>query len=160
MIRKIVNQKFARIYYPVFLKKTHFIICVVCMTLTGCFSVNQVSRFPAQNIPLEDPQKARIYLGVRNCCYLWHRQKILVNGDYMGEMAAKQYICWETSPGDYTISTPLQHGESSYKFTAKAGEIYYLELYFRLLGWKQYYIRPLDEVKGKAFIEGLKPPSN
>jgi len=125
------------------------------MSLTGCFSSSQVAHFPPQSTVLEDAQKARIYLG-SSSCYL--PKDISVNGDHLGSIAAKSYICWEAPPGKYTISAPLQIGSTSYILTAKAGEVYYLDLYYKLLGFKKYYIRLLDDVKGKAFIDGLKPP--
>jgi Protein of unknown function (DUF2846) len=156
MINKTVTLSSIRTFYPHFLENTKLFTCVVCMLLTGCFSSSQVSHFPPQSVTLEDAQKARIYLGSRSC---FLPKDISVNGEHIGSISAKNYICWEVPPGKYTISAPLNIGSTSYILTTQAGKVYYLDLYWKLLGFKKYYIRLLDDVKGKVFIEGLTPPS-
>lgn len=123
------------------------------VAFSGCIATgNQKMPYPDQNRQATTPGKARIYV-LRPL--IWEgglEWDVKDNGELIGELGAKRYLCWERQPGPVRIDVLrgyINHNES---FNAEAGKSYYLLMDMGMI-WT---LEPISEAKGQELLAKCK----
>lgn len=77
---------------------------------------------------------------------------VLMDGNYLGETAAKTYFYTEVAPGKHTV-TGKGENESSVSFDALAGRLYYIWQEIKIGGFSaRNELKLVDETTGRAGV--------
>ena len=136
------------------------ILLPILAFFTGCakFRCWQTVPFPNQQVKIENPQMARIYL-MRDTV-LGDESNIMDGNTYIGRMTAHRYLCWEREPGKAVIKT--MYGATKKKtptleLSVEAGKTYYIHehSFFPLVK-----LELISETEGMQRLARCYPPNN
>jgi hypothetical protein len=146
-----------------------FLLLVLALSLVGCASFTKsvgLCSSTTQRIPLadqtkriEDESKARVYV-LRPYNYVGCAvgYRILENRNYIGELGAGGYLCWETTPGNITLTsdTTANLGGTKWNMDLKLepGVVYYLQAHIVA----EKFLEALDPAVGERLLKKCQPP--
>lgn len=137
----------------------NILICGIIVALgAGCASTVQYADFPDQTVPVEDPDKARIYV-VRPSSLGGAVSMRVSDGEHViGKTGPKGYLCWERNPGDIEIVGKAEN-TARLPLTVEAGTVYYVQQHVRMgILFARNRLTLLTEAAGKAEVSKCKPP--
>jgi hypothetical protein len=100
---------------------------LVAVLLSGCASTTQFVRCPSQTVPLEDPEKARVYV-VRTAFAFniaSHNVPVRVGPKEIGYRAGHSYLCWERKQGEARIHSSA-YNSKTLQFKVQKGKVYHV----------------------------------
>ena len=146
-----------------------FLLPLLALSLVGCASVTKsvgLCSRTTQRIPLadqtkriEDELKARVYV-VRPYNYVGCAvgYRILEDRKYIGELGAGGYLCWETTPGNITLTSDTRGnlGGAMWNMDLKLepGVVYYLQAHIVA----EKVLEVLDPTVGERLLKKCQPP--
>lgn len=155
--------------------RTHLLpgrsLSLVLVLLAGC-ATRQVVQFSDPQAPVENPQKARIYV-MRdpnfwrfNLVSLFRKVRVLDGAVEIGSIAGQRgYLSWEREPGEASLSVP---GEAYLGLTVEKGGVYYVVVHDKAVGagWPPgsgrmiVELELVDAEKGRRVLARGTPPDH
>lgn len=142
--------------------KRNILLCVFflgTLFLSGCATTGQYVMMPDQNVEIQDPSKARIYV-LRPAGYFGSGISMVVkDGDREigNTKGGGRYLCWEREPGIADITSQSEN-KSRLSVNVEAGRCYYIlqsvEVGFFI---SRNRLSLLDEDQGKKYLRKCKP---
>ena len=144
---------------------------VAVLFLAACVSTRQFVPFPDQSVPLEDPQKARIYLMRPTWLGSALAMKVSDGERAIGVTGPTAFLCWEREPGEVIVSSRTEFrsaiiaGESRppifetlgiVRLDAQQSRTYYIVQHLRVGGASK--LELVEEAKGKRVLAKCHAP--
>jgi len=135
-----------------------FIACGAIIFLSGCASTKQFVHFPDQSKPIENPQKARIYVARPTSLGGAISMKVSDENQMIGQTGPKGYLCWERTPGQTTIKGKAEN-TSELTLNTEQGKSYYIQQHVRIgIIMARNKLELLSAAEGKQKVSKCKPP--
>ncbi len=148
---------------------------LVVFLLTACGTTSQYVRVPDQGRVVDDQGKGRIYVIGRpfaiNIMSHHTTMRVTDDGELIGSIIGRGYLCWERPPGIATIASEAAASPygSVVTLTIEPGTVHYVLArigpkwsagMFLVPGGGHLAVRleVVTEVQGKAAVAGSKPP--
>ena len=137
-------------------------LCGLIMVLllgVGCASTQQRVPFPDQDVRIEDPSMARIYVLRPSSVGGAVTMRVRDNDQEIGSTGPRGYLCWEREPGEVEL---VGRAENTFRLplSVEAGEVYYIEQQVRMgILFARNRLRKLNEERGKGLLERCRKPT-
>lgn len=143
----------------VYVKIFSYLAFAVFILSSGCISCVQHVPLPDQNVGLENPGMARIYV-LRPSMTYGKPIEVRDNNMLIGTTVARSYLCWERPAGSMRLTGQAYINLDSRYVNVQRGYVYYYEQVTRggVFGPAQVVWEMLDGEAGKKALERCMEP--